>query len=105
MEQTREIAVLRSIALRRSQIRVMILFQALNLGLCSLVPGVGIGLLLAFLMNLSTHVLLGQPVEFQADFWFVLACSGACLLIASAAAWIPARRASRLGIVRALQYE
>jgi putative ABC transport system permease protein len=105
MEQTREIAVLRSVALRRVQVRRMILFQALNLGLCSLVPGVAIGLLLAFLMNLSTHVLLGQPVEFYADGWFVLACSGACLLIASAAAWIPARRASRLEIVRALQYE
>ena len=52
--------------------------------------------MLAYLMNLSTHVLLGQPVEFHADFWFVLACGGACLLIASAAAWIPARRASRL---------
>jgi putative ABC transport system permease protein len=105
MEQTREIAVLRSVALRRRQVRAMILFQALALGLCSLVPGVGIGLILAFLMNLSTHILLGQPVEFQAEVWFVLACCAACLAIAMAAAWVPARRASRLEIVRALQYE
>jgi len=105
MEQTREIAVLRSVALRRPQVRRMVLYQALCLGLASLVPGVGIGLILAYLMNLSTHVLLGQPVEFAADTWFVAACGGACLLIATAAAWLPARRASRLEIVRALQYE
>jgi putative ABC transport system permease protein len=105
MEQTREIAVLRSVALQRRQVRAMILLQALALGLCSLVPGVGIGLILAFLMNLSTHILLGQPVEFQAEIWFVLACCAACLAIAMGAAWVPARRASRLEIVRALQYE
>jgi putative ABC transport system permease protein len=105
LEQTREIAVLRAVALRRRQIRAMVLFQALTLGLCSLLPGVSLGLVLAYLMNLSTHVLLGQPVDFHADWWFVLACGGACLLIACGAAWIPARRASRLEIVRALQYE
>jgi len=105
LEQTREIAVLRAVALQRRQIRAMVFFQALTLGLCSLVPGIGLGLVLAYLMNLSTHVLLGQPVDFHADGWFVLACGGACLLIASGAAWISARRASRLEIVRALQYE
>ncbi len=105
MEQTREIAVLRSVAMRRSQIRLMVLYQALSLSLCSLPPGVAMGLLLAFLMNLSTHVLLGQPVEFHAEAGFVLGCCVACLLIGWAAAWIPARRASRLEIVAALQYE
>lgn len=105
LEQTREIAVLRSVALLRRQIRSMILYQALSLSLCSLLPGITLGLLLAFLMNLSTHVLLGQPVEFHVDGWFVLLCCAACLMIASTAAWIPARRAARLKIVASLQYE
>jgi putative ABC transport system permease protein len=105
LEQTREIALLRAVALCRRQIRKMVFFQALALGLCSLVPGIGLGLVLAYLMNLSTHVLLGQPVDFHADGWFVAACGAACLIIASGASWIPARRASRLQIVRALQYE
>ena len=105
LEQTREIAVLRSVAMLRRQVRSMILYQALSLALSSLVPGVGMGLVLAYLMNLSTHVLLGQMVEFQVDWWFVAACAQACLLIALGAAWLPARRASRLEIVRALQYE
>lgn len=105
LEQTREIAVLRSVALLRRQIRTMVFYQALSLSLCSLLPGIALGLFLAFLMNLSTHVLLGQPVEFQAEALFILACCVACVLIALAAAWIPARRASRLQIVEALQYE
>jgi putative ABC transport system permease protein len=105
LEQTREIAVLRSVAMLRRQVRAVILYQALNLALGSLVPGVGLGLLLAYLMNLSTHALLGQLVEFQADWWFAAVCGVACLAIACCAAWFPARRASRLEIVRALQYE
>ncbi len=105
MEQTREIAVLRSVALLRGQVRTMVLYQALTLALSSLLPGVGMGLLLAFLMNLSTHVLLGQMVEFQADWWFVLICAAGGLAIACGASWIPGRRASRLQIVRALQYQ
>ena len=90
LEQTREIALLRAVALCRRQVRAMVFFQALALGLCSLVPGIGLGLVLAYLMNLSTHVLLGQPVDFHADGWFILACGAACLLIASGASWIPA---------------
>jgi len=105
LEQTREIAVLRSVALLRRQVRAMILYQALTLSLCSLVPGTVMGLFLAWLMNLSTHVLLGQPIEFYADGGFILACCAACLAIAWATAWIPARRAARLEIVAALQYE
>ena len=105
LEQTREIAVLRAVALCRRQVARMVLCQALTLGLCSLIPGVAMGLVLAYLMNLSTHVLLGQPVDFHADIWFVGACGLACLAIASAASWIPAQRALRLEILRALQYE
>ena len=105
LEQTREIAVLRSVAMLRRQVRVMILYQALSLALSSLVPGLAMGLVLSYLVNLSTHTLIGQMVEFRTDWWFIVACCVACLAIATGAAWIPARRASRLEIVRALQYE
>ncbi|HEY2839193.1 MAG TPA: FtsX-like permease family protein, partial [Pirellulales bacterium] len=105
LEQTREIAVLRTVAMRRRQIRLMILYQAASLGLASLAPGVGMGLVLSYLMNLSTHTLIGQPVEFTVSLWYIAACCGACLVMALVAAWFPARRASRLEIVHALQYE
>jgi len=105
LEQTREIAVLRTVAMRRRQIRLMILYQAASLGLASLAPGVGMGLILSYLMNLSTHALIGQPVEFTVSFWYIAGCCGACLVMALLAAWFPARRASRLEIIHALQYE
>jgi putative ABC transport system permease protein len=105
LEQTREIAVLRTVAMRRRQIRRMILYQAASLGLASLAPGVFMGLVLSYLMNLSTHALIGQPVEFTVSFWYIAGCCGACLAMALIAAWFPARRASRLEIIHALQYE
>jgi putative ABC transport system permease protein len=105
LEQTREIAVLRTVAMRRRQIRLMILYQAASLGLASLGPGVVLGLVLSYLMNLSTHALIGQPVAFTVSFWYVAGCCGACLAMALIAAWFPARRASRLEIIHALQYE
>jgi len=105
LEQTREIAVLRTVAMRRRQIRLMILYQAASLGLASLAPGVAMGLVLSYLMNLSTHTLIGQPVEFTISIWYVAGCCAACLGVALVAAWFPARRASRLEIIHALQYE
>lgn len=105
MEQTREFGVLRAIGLLRRQIGRMVLAEAISMALISVVPGVVMGIALAFLMNASTYPIVGHPVDFRVEAGFVIACAAAALAISVLAALLPARRASALKIVRALQYE
>ncbi|HLJ95638.1 MAG TPA: FtsX-like permease family protein [Gemmataceae bacterium] len=105
LEQTRELGILRAVAFTRGQVRKMILAQALALGITSLVPGTGLGIGLAYLMNLATHPVLGQRVAFRFDGWYVGLCLMVTLVFALLAAFFPARRAARLRIIQALQYE
>jgi putative ABC transport system permease protein len=105
LEQTRTVGILRAVAMKRGQVRKMIFAQALALGIASMVPGVALGIGLAFLMNLAIRSVLGHAIEFHIDITFVLGCFLAALLIAVLAAFFPARRAARLQVIAALQYE
>jgi putative ABC transport system permease protein len=105
LEQTRELGVLRAIGMKRSQVGRMILAQALTVGVLSLVPGVPLGILLTYLMNLASAALIGHPVPFTLEVDFVVGCAAVALVAALLAAWWPARRAGRLQVIRALQYE
>jgi putative ABC transport system permease protein len=105
LEQTRELGILRAIALKRGQVRKLVLLQAVAIGLVSLVPGVGGGLVLSWLQNLATQPVLGALRPFHLDWWLVSGCVVAGLLIAVLAALVPARRAARLQVIQALQYE
>ncbi|MBI4618312.1 MAG: ABC transporter permease [Planctomycetes bacterium] len=105
LEQTRELGLLRAVAMTRGQVRKMVLAQAILLGLISLAPGVGAGIAIAFLMNLGTVAVLGQPVDFALDPVLLAGSFAVALAITIAAAFLPARRAARLNVVEALQYE
>lgn len=105
LEQTRELGVLRAIGMKRRQLAKMILAQALTLGIISLLPGTLAGMILAYAMNVTAHHLVGQPVPFLIDYRFVAGSLGAALVITILAAWFPARRAARLPVIQALQYE
>jgi putative ABC transport system permease protein len=105
LEQTRELGILRAVALTRGQLSRMIVAQAVTLAFISLLPGTLLGIFMAYLMNRSAVPILGQEVQFYLDEWFLASCCLAGLVIAVLAAFFPARRAARLNIVRALQYE
>ncbi len=105
LDQTRELGVLRAIGMKRFQVGKLVVAQALALGVISLVPGALAGMVLAFLINLSTYPLTGQPVPFHLDWWQVAGCLGGAIVIATLAALVPARRAARLRVIQALQYE
>lgn len=105
LEQTRELGVLRAVGLKRNQVARMFLVQALVLSLVSLVPGVVVGLVLAYLMNLSTYPLSGHVIPFRVQAELIGACALAALVITALAALVPARRAARLQVIAALQYE
>jgi putative ABC transport system permease protein len=104
-EQTREFGVLRAIGMRRGQVARVILAQALALAVVSVLPGVVVGVGMSYVMNLSTRPLIGQEMAFRVGAGFVASCAGVAVVVAVLASLLPARRARRLQVIQALQYE
>lgn len=105
LEQTRELGVLRAIAMTRRQVRKMVFCQAVSLGVLSLVPGLLGGLGLAYLVHLSNTAVLGNPVAFSLRLDLMAGSAVIALLTAALASLVPARRAAYLNVPAALQYE
>jgi putative ABC transport system permease protein len=105
LEQTRELGLLRVIAMTRQQIRKTILSQAVILGSAGIAPGTVVGLGLAYLINLATMTAIGHPVEFQVHPPLVVGSFVGAFVMVLFAAWLPAERAARLNLTEALQYE
>jgi putative ABC transport system permease protein len=105
LEQTRELGLLRAVAMTRSQVRKLILAQALGVAAISLIPGLVAGVAIAFLLNRATYPVLGHPVDFRVDPLLLVGTLVVALIVSLAAAWFPARRAARLQVIEALKYE
>lgn len=105
LEQTREIGLLRAIAMTRGQVRRLIASQAMLMATIAIVPGVPIGLMLAYLVNISSAHFTGHQLEFDPRPELVVLAVLAELLLAALAAIIPAQRAAQGPITQALQYE
>jgi len=105
LEQTRELALLRVVAMTRRQVRKMVLSQAGIIGVIGLGLGMLFGVTLAFLISRDTMALLGYPVPFIVQPVFLTGCFVAGLALVLAAALLPAERAARLDLLIALQYE
>jgi putative ABC transport system permease protein len=105
LEQTRELAMLRTVAMTRRQARRTVIGQAAILGGIGLVPGVLLGLGLSWLLNRSLMNTIGHEVAF--GFHPELAVLGllTAMLLVVLAAWIPAQRAANLEPIQALRYE
>jgi putative ABC transport system permease protein len=101
-ERTRELGMLRAIGMSRRQVRTMIRYEAVITALIGAILGMVLGVIFA--------ALIAQPLK---DEGFVLSYPVGtliALLVLSAilgvvAAIAPARRASRLNVLEALQYE
>jgi len=105
LEQTREIGMLRVVAMTRSQVRRMIFAQAMLLGIIGLVPGAIAGVFVAYVIGLSAFSILGHNVVFELRYGLVIGCLALGLLIVLLASLLPAERAARLKIASALHYE
>lgn len=105
LEQTRELGLLRIVAMTRSQVRRTVVLQALILGTVGLPPGILLGVGVAYVLNLAMMPSFGHPVEFHFYPGLLAATAAGALAIVLAAAAIPARRASRINVVEALHYE
>lgn len=105
IEQTRELAILRVVAMTRWQIRKTILCEAAIMGLMGLVPGAIIGAGIGYLMDLDTSPVVGQLVAVRVHPALNVACFAVAYIMALAAAWAPSERAARLELTTALHYE
>ena len=101
-ERTRELGMLRAVGMTRRQVGRMIRFEGIITALIGGTLGVAVG---AFLAILTTQALSDQGVVFAIPWMtmavFVFGTTAAGLL----ASIMPARRASGLNILKALQYE
>ncbi len=105
LEQTGEIGLLRVVAMTRTQLRRMVFAQAILLGLIGFTPGAAMGVLLAFLINLSTQSATGHPIEFVFRPGLAFLSYSIALFLAIASSIIPAEQAARLDLPKALRYE
>ena len=103
LEQTRELGLLRIIAMTRNQVRKTILAEALMMGLLALVPGIAAGVAIAYLINLATLSVIGHPVPFALHPWLMGGSFVGGLLVIAAAACVPAERAARLELALAIR--
>jgi len=101
-ERTREIGMLRAVGMTRRQTRMMIRYESIVTALMGAALGIAVGIFLAFLV---TRALSSQGIVFAVPwmqlFYFVIAA----IIVGILAAIFPARRASRLNVLEALQYE
>ncbi|MCE9551800.1 MAG: FtsX-like permease family protein [Planctomycetes bacterium] len=105
IEQTRELGLLRIVAMTRNQVRKLIVSQAALLATIGLVPGVLAGLALAWFMNQAMETLAGRPIDFDLHPVVILSCFCVAFCIVLLAAWFPANRAAKLKLAEALQYQ
>jgi putative ABC transport system permease protein len=101
-ERTREIGMLRAVGMTQRQTRSMIRHESIVTSLIGGALGMVVGV---FLAALVTHALSSEGIVFAVPWiylvWFVLAA----ILVGVVAAILPARRAARLNVLEALQYE
>ena len=99
-ERTREIGMLRAIGMTRRQVRRMVRHESVITALIGAVIGIVLGIILAGLLIARVDfIVLSVPVG------QLIVFAIAAVFVGIIAAIFPARRASRLNVLEALQYE
>jgi putative ABC transport system permease protein len=101
-ERTREIGMLRTIGMTRRQARRMIRHESIITALIGAALGIGLGL---FLTLLVTQAVGADSLPFAIPVVPLAAFTLLAIIAGIGAAIMPARRASRLNVLDALQYE
>jgi putative ABC transport system permease protein len=101
-ERTREIGMLRTIGMSRRQARRMIRQESVITALIGTTLGLGLGL---FLAGLVTKAVGMEGLPFSIPVPTLAAFTLLAVVAGIGAAVLPARRASRLNVLEALQHE
>ena len=101
-ERTREIGMLRAVGMTRRQVRMMIRYESIVTALMGAALGMVVGIFLALLI---THALSSQGIVFAVPYLQLVYFVVAAIVVGVLAAIFPARRAARLNVLEALQYE
>lgn len=105
LERTREIGMLRSMGMTRIQVVKMVLSEAGLLGVIGGILGLLLGLLLTYILISAMGVMSGYQLEFvlpeSAMYTSILVAFVTSIL----AAVLPARKAARIPVLSAIQYE
>jgi putative ABC transport system permease protein len=101
-ERTRELGMLRAVGMTRRQVRRMVRHESIITALIGAALGLAIGVFLAFLV---TKALEDEGLVFSFPAGTIVAFVIVAVIAGLLAAILPARRASRLNVLEALQYE
>jgi len=99
-ERTRELGMLRAIGMTRRQVRRMIRHESVVTALIGATLGIVLGILFGALLVARVDF-----IEFTLPVGSLVIFGLAAIVVGIVAAVYPARRASRLNILEALQYE
>jgi putative ABC transport system permease protein len=101
-ERTRELGMLRAVGMTRRQVRRMVRHESVITALIGAALGLPLGVFLAALM---TRALDQFDVQFVVPTGQLVLLAVVAIVVGMLAAILPARRAARLNVLQALQYE
>ncbi len=106
LERTREIGILRSIGMFRSQVSRVVVLESMLLGLVGGMLGSGAGIIIGW-MSLEGFLRgdYGASMHYHADYASILWALALSAALSALAGLYPARRAAKTNIVEALAYE
>ena len=105
MERTQEIGMLRGVGMTRLQVLVMILAEAVQIGLLGGVLGLAFGVILSRILMAAMKAMSGYTLAYVLPLERVLLAIVMAVVISQLAALFPALKAARTRILEAIQYE